>query len=378
MIAAPKPRKLLVVDDEPLVRETLDFCLRDDYDITSVASGEEAIKISRVEDFPVVILDLRMEGLSGIETLKKLKQIRATQNVIILTAYESMETAITALNLGAFNYLTKPFQHTHLREVIARGFDAYDLQTLREKEIQNRLLNVHDTFLSLLCHEFNTPLNVILGVSELLGENLTDSEQKVWMQDINNAGTHLHDILMEIVDYVGASHLAAAGADDDFILTRLLQPMIHSLDHENLAVVLNVDEGPARGRKLRGPSHSISLIARKLIRMASHQSERIHIYSRLASLEDQEDLQLQLVVSGTGLHTDAMRKNDLDQLFEPYQFTPKNSKGRRTALGLELATCRKIAEYAHGSVDCVVTPNGDIDFSATIPVKLIPQSPAHP
>src|SRR4029079_18131495 len=120
----------------------LDFCLREEYDVTTVASGEEAIEVSSREDFPVVILDLRMEGLSGIETLKRLKKAHEIQNIIILTAYESMESAITALNLGAFNYLTKPFERNHLREVISRGFEAYDQQNQRKQDMQQRLMSV--------------------------------------------------------------------------------------------------------------------------------------------------------------------------------------------------------------------------------------------
>src|SRR5262249_37227664 len=151
--------------------------------------------------------------LSGIETLKRLKDIRENQNIIILTAYESTESAISALNYGAFNYLTKPFERNHLKEIIERGFDAYDQHVMRKKEMQHRLMSVHDEFFALLCHEFNPPLNIILGFSDLLSNHLSDSEQISWAEDIRNAGTHLHDILMEIVDYIGASHLALAGVE---------------------------------------------------------------------------------------------------------------------------------------------------------------------
>lgn len=367
MVADCPHRKLLVVDDEPLVRETLDFCLRDEYDVTTVASGEEAIEVSRREDFPVVILDLRMEGLSGLETLKKLKQIREVQNVIILTAYESMDTAITALNLGAFNYLTKPFERARLREVISRGFEAYDQQTLRQQDIQQRLMNVHDTFLSLLCHEFNTPLNIILGLSELLADSVKDPEHRGWMQDVREAGTHLHDILMEIVDYIGASHLASTGIETEFVLESLLQPLLLALGSEHLKI--EVEESPALRRPLRGPSSSVFMVVRKLIRMASHQSRHVQIGVQLDSAGEAENLRLRIVVSGTGIRMDRARISEMENFFQPYQFTPGPSGGCRSGLGLELATCRKVAEYAHGSANCRLNPEGEIEFSAEIPVK---------
>ena len=226
MIAERQHRKLLVVDDEPLVRQTLSYCLEDEYDVVAVASGEEAIEASKREAFPVVILDLCMEGISGIETLKHLKKIHESQNVIILTAYESTESAISALNLGAFNYLTKPFERKHLKEVISHGFAVYDQQSLRKQDMQQRLMNVHDAFFSLLCHEFNTPLNIILGYSELLQDNLKNPEHKAWVKDIKDSGAHLHDILMEIVDYIGASHAATAGIHTPFVPEVLLLKIV--------------------------------------------------------------------------------------------------------------------------------------------------------
>lgn len=362
MIAEYQHRKLLVVDDEPLVRQTLDFCLRDEYDVTTAASGEEAIELARKEEFPVVILDLRMEGLSGIETLKKLKELHELQNVIILTAYESMESAITALNLGAFNYLTKPFERTHLREVISRGFEAYDQQHLRKKAIHERLMNVHDSFLSLLCHEFNTPLNAIIGVSELLVDTQKDPEQKTWMQDIHEAGLHLHGILMEMVDYIGASHLASTGIENNFVIASLLQPLIETLRKDELK--FEIEEGPALHHNLRGASSSIFMIARKLVRMASHQSKNVKLRAELGAHQPHGFL-LKLEVSGTGIH---LEQNEVEKLFHPYQFTPHTGTGNRSSLGLELATCRKIAEYAQGSVNCLFTASGEIVFSALIPV----------
>ncbi len=368
MIAERQHRKLLVVDDEPLVRETLSYCLEDEYDVVAVASGEEAIEASKKEAFPVVILDLCMEGISGIETLKRLKKIHETQNVIILTAYESTESAISALNLGAFNYLTKPFERKHLKEVISHGFEAYDQQSLRKQDMQHRLMSVHDSFFSLLCHEFNTPLNIILGYAELLLDNLKNPEHKAWVKDIKDSGSHLHDILMEIVDYIGASHSAKAGINNHFVPDTLLHSMIPAFHEKD--VVLDIVSGPEMRNTLRGPGPSVLMIARKLVRMASHQSKRVRITMSLSPGSEPHFAQLQVAVVGTGIHRDAVRRNEIEQLFEPYQFMPSGDAGHRSSLGLELATCRKIAEYAQGTVECIFNARGELDFIAEIPVQL--------
>jgi len=363
---AGEHRKLLVVDDEPLVRETLDYCLRDEYEVTAVASGEEAIEASLKEDFPVVILDLCMEGISGIETLKKLKQIRQTQNVIILTAYESTETAIMALNSGAFNYLTKPFERSHLKEVIHRGFEVYDRQSLRTRDMEQRLLSVHDSFLSLLCHEFNTPLNVILGFSELLTQEISKPDQVEMLRDIRQSGTHLHDILMEIVDYIGSSHLAAGGIENDFVPQDLFQPIIQTFREREVAV--NIAADPAATQKYRGADQSVLMIARKMVAMASHQSKNVSIDLHLE--HDAVSELLKMTVGGTGLYRSFFDQAEIEQLFEPYKYLPGGT-GNKLSLGLELATCRKIAEYANGTVDCVPNLDGELEFTAHIPVRLI-------
>jgi CheY-like chemotaxis protein len=369
MIAARSRRKLLVVDDEPLVRQTLRYCLEDNYDITSVASGEEAIAASMREDFPVVILDLCMQGLSGLETLKRLKEIRESQNVIILTAYQSMESAITALNLGAFNYLTKPFDRANLQEVIARGFEVYDQQIYRSRDLRNRLMSVHDTFFSLLCHEFNTPLNVILGFSEMLADNVGDAEQRTWVEEIKKSGHHLHEVLMEIVDYIGVSSLADAGMEKDFQLGTMFADIAEAFRDQEVEV--RYPMSPLLDWTVHGPEHSVQVITRKLVRMASHKSSRIFLHVRLEALDDAGSAQLRIEVTGTGLSRSHLNGKDLEQLFQPYQFTLSNGTGQRASLGLELATCRKIAEYASGSVHGFYNSRGELGFVAEVTVKLV-------
>ncbi len=370
MIAERPHRKVLIVDDEPLVRETLDYCLNDEYDVTAAASGEEAIELSKQADFPVVLLDLRMDGISGLETLRRLKQLHAMQNVVILTAYESTESAIEALNLGAYSYLTKPFRQNRLKQVISRGIQDYDQNTRRTQDMQQRLMGVHDSFLSLLCHEFNTPLTSILGFSELLSDVPLTEEQKTWVGNIRSSGTHLHDILMEIVDYIGASHLASEGVKEEFTLRSLLSKAVEPLASADLAV--RVEEDEMLDLRLRGATRSIQMIARKLVRIASHQSRHVLLRADVEYMPDSEVQRLTLVVQNTGLAEGRSGISRIEQLFEPYFFRPtEESTGFCKSLGLELATCRRIAEYTRGTVDCRIGRNKEIEFVATLLVDLV-------
>ncbi len=366
MVTERPSRKLLVVDDEPLVRQTLSFVLQDEYEIVAVGSGEEAVAASEKEDFPVVILDLCMQGLSGIETLQRLKKLRESQNVIVLTAYESTETAIDALNLGAFNYLTKPFERVHLKRVVARGFDLYEQSVARKEDLQQRLMGVHDTFFSLLCHEFNTPLNVILGFSDLLSTTTDDPEHTAWVSHIREAGTHLHDILMEIVDYTAASHLATAGIERPFVPREIFRPAL--LGYAEKGVTVEFADGAAARARCHGPAEAVAMIAKKLVRMAAQRSPRVRLS---VEIEDQDGPHLKMVVGGTGIRRDGLNGRDLEQLFQPYEVVTHDDSACAMSLGLELATCRKIADYAHAVVEGKFDAHGELELISRIPVHVL-------
>ncbi len=362
MTAGPPLRKVLVVDDEPLVRQTLSLCLRDEYDVRTVASGEEALLAVAEESYPVVLLDLCMEGLTGIETLKRLKQLRELQKVIILTAHESTESAIAAVNYGAFNYLLKPFERSHLKAVISRGFADYDQESLRTQEMQARLMSVHDTFFSLLCHEFNTPLNIVLGFSDLLAHEPLDAERAGWIKEIQTSGRQLHDILMEIVDYVSASHLAEAGVQSAFLPEVVFLPLIEQTRER--AITLEFHDFCPTGQRYLGPERSILMVARKLIRMATRGSISVRFSVQIDEVEQEEELRL--VVDRVNDGRDGGNADRINALFGAKQ--PAAGATGQNGLGLELATCRKIAEYAKGTVDCQLGNSGEMQFVARLPV----------
>jgi light-regulated signal transduction histidine kinase (bacteriophytochrome) len=127
--------------------------------------------------------------------------------------------------------------------------------------------------------------------------------------------------------------------------------------------------GPGFDGTLLGPSRSIFMIARKIVRMCSHQSKGIRVTMGLDAMDSAGNARLRLVVSPNAT-PEGFKPAELDKLFEPYQFAPSAQNGSRTSLGLELATCRKIAEYVKGTVDCSFKSDGRLDFIAEIPVKI--------
>lgn len=113
--------KILIIDDELIMRESLAGWLeRDGYIIETGGSGEEAIEILKEKRFDILLLDIKMEGMSGLEVLKKIKESDPDLAVIMITAYGSIATAIEALKNGAHEYLLKPFDPNELGVVIEK------------------------------------------------------------------------------------------------------------------------------------------------------------------------------------------------------------------------------------------------------------------
>lgn len=112
---------ILVVDDEVSIRGILTEVLTEDGNtVSSAGSGEEALQMFNEKEYPLVITDIRMPGMSGIELLEKVKQIKPDTEVIIITSYASQETAIKALRYGAYDYLIKPFDDLELISYVTR------------------------------------------------------------------------------------------------------------------------------------------------------------------------------------------------------------------------------------------------------------------
>jgi signal transduction histidine kinase len=180
-----RPR-VLIVDDEKGVRESLRAILQSDYDVLTASSAEEAVELLGRESVDVMTLDLKMPGIGGMRALERAKQIDPDVEVLIITGYGSLETAVQGLRNRAFDYLSKPFDCDHVRQVV-------QCAVVRRMGSQ-RMRAAPEQFLSTLSHEFRTPLNVIMGYSTILQEqtegNLSE-EQRLALDRIRSNSTSL-------------------------------------------------------------------------------------------------------------------------------------------------------------------------------------------
>jgi DNA-binding NtrC family response regulator len=115
-------KRILVVDDDHFVRATLKkFLLTEGYDITGVRSGEAALESLENEEYDLILLDLTLTGISGIETLEKLRQFNSEIPVILISGYLTVEHIAEAAAFSIFSYIRKPFNIDDVRHKIKRA-----------------------------------------------------------------------------------------------------------------------------------------------------------------------------------------------------------------------------------------------------------------
>ncbi len=116
--------KILIVDDEEGLRRLLVRVLsREGFQVVAVGSGEEALEQVAAEGFDLVVTDIQMPGMNGLALMRRLKEFDSTLPVIVMTAYGTVENAVEALRIGAYDYLTKPFETDELRLTVAKALE---------------------------------------------------------------------------------------------------------------------------------------------------------------------------------------------------------------------------------------------------------------
>ena len=122
-----KPKTVLIVDDDEGMRETLTAILKREYRVLRVASGEAALPILTREDVDLILLDVRLPGISGFEVLRIVKENYSLIEVLMISAINEIETAVQAMKHGAYHYVTKDFDYDQLRALVRNASERQDL-----------------------------------------------------------------------------------------------------------------------------------------------------------------------------------------------------------------------------------------------------------
>lgn len=133
-------RSVLIVDDEKNIRLTLSLALENLHiPVDTAVNGEEALRKLTEKSYGLMLLDLRMPGIDGMEVLRRVPEIRPEVKVVIITAWGSIEAAVEAMKLGAVDFLQKPFDAGDVRELVSSLLDQATQERYRGREYDNYL-----------------------------------------------------------------------------------------------------------------------------------------------------------------------------------------------------------------------------------------------
>jgi signal transduction histidine kinase len=192
---------ILIADDDPNIRHTLgDILQANGYETVCVQRGKDVVHVLD-EKFAVALIDLRLSDMSGLDVIKTIKSASPSTECIVLTGYASQETAIEAVNLGAYSYLQKPFDVDQLLVCIMRAVEKREsIETLvlknrqlkgalaelsktQDQVVQQERLNALGQMVSGIVHDFNNVLMPIVGLSELL---VTEEDELADQDDVRD------------------------------------------------------------------------------------------------------------------------------------------------------------------------------------------------
>ena len=339
---------ILVVDDEMGPRESLKMILHPHYNVHIAERGGQAIELLAKHPVDLVTLDLKMPGFTGINVLEKIKQYDPDIEAIIITGYGSLDTAIEGLRLGAFDYISKPFDVNHILALVRRG--------LERRSAKARLRQVKSDFLSNVSHELRTPLSVVVGfvyllLNQVVGK-LTEEQQKVLETVYRNS-----EELLELIDNVlwltslnsGDSGAVIEKFDAREVVNETVKRYERTLREKGLHLKIEMAE---TGILLVSDRSKIERVFHNIFNNAVKFTSQGEISVKLYPLVDPSGVQCEVVDTGVGIE-----KNKIDSIFEPFHQIDNSSQRSFSGLGLGLTVARRMAEIIGGKIEIASEPN---------------------
>lgn len=383
-----KIANILIIDDEQGPRESIKMVLGDDHRCLLARNGLEGLKILEQEPIDLVILDLKMPGLSGIEILEIIRSKDTEIEVILLTGFGTLETAQKAIRLGIFDYMSKPFDVTHLRKVvrgaIERKFSSEvsrherdDLESMIQSvrdEISNTNHLAHIGQISAgVIHQMKNPLSVIMGYTQMLVKLFEGSEEyklndhsKKYLSIIESETVRCSEIASKLLRYSKSGESEQRQCLVHEVIQNVQTLIMPQCSLNNITLEIESPQSELKIKIIQNDLHEVllNLIFNSI--QAMEKGGRLTLSGAgLSACDPPEDLTpgehafiqeskrqdfAAITVTDTG---GGIPAQFVEKIFEPFFTTKPGEKG--TGLGLNI--CREKIEKNRGHV-CLAQTGG--------------------
>lgn len=355
------PDRLLIVDDEPDMRRFLVTILSDDYRIQQAADGITGLEMARREQPDLMLLDLMLPGMDGLDVCRELKKYEQTRDIkiILLTARVDEGSKIEALERGADDFLTKPFSTAEVKTRLSnllrtarlqkdlrvqnRELDQAlkSLKTTEAHLIQSEKMNALGSLASGLLHEINNPLNYTMTAVQVLQQNAqADDDLKDTLSDIDEGMQRIRDIVSELRTF---AYPESADHREAFRLSEALGTALRFTSH--LRNGHQVEQHLSPDSVIVGSKTHMSQVFVNLLSNSLHAIDAVHDKrpGRLCVESQRHGDALRIRVWDNGVGIDP---TVLPRVFDPFFTTRQVGDG----VGLGLSVCHTIVKNHGGTI----------------------------
>lgn len=360
-------RRVLIVDDEISVRMILMKALtKAGFYCREAETGEAAMIRVQAEPFDLVISDISMPGMDGIELLKKIKSIHPEMDFIIMTGHASDYSYVDIMNAGAADYMTKPFSMNsalaRINRIAREKKNIINLRKMNQElcvaiERANVLAReakeaskAKTFFLASMSHEIRTPLNGIVGYTDMLLDTPLNEEQKSFLKNARFSCETLLSVVDDILDFskveAGKLSFEQIGFDPEVLCFDIIDAVRTKVDESKVGLLCRV--GDSVPGQVMGDPHRFRQVLLNLLSNAIKFTTKGSIKICLDSEQmDTDGIKLIVSVMDTGI---GVSPNELEKIFRPFIQSENDISHRHAGTGLGLAISRNIAQKMGGDV----------------------------
>jgi signal transduction histidine kinase len=366
--------RILAVDDEPGMQQGIARALRDfrlslpymqmevGFEVTTTDSGETALELIEKIAPDILLLDHKLPGISGLDVLEKIASRKDEMLTIMITAYASLETAITAIKRGAYDFLAKPFTPIELRDVVSKAARSIILAQ-QAKKLAEEKRQIRFQFISVLAHELKSPLAAVEGYLHIVKDRTAGDDQQVYDQMLGRSLVRLEGMRKLIGDLLDMTRIESGRKKRelaDIDIRKAAQSVIETFMPAALERSIGIELKGDSIVHLNADGGEIEIILNNLVSNAVKYNRDGG--SAEVVLKNEAD-GVRIVVSDTGI---GMLQEDAARLFEDF-VRIKNEKTRNIlGSGLGLSIVKKLAHLYNGDVSVQSVPDKGTTFTVIL------------